>query len=172
MVDWGLGDRPDVSPDNGDDEMYNEMGLVDHRDLGGFLCLVMPFVFKLKNESVAFVIPIPFSATEVETTGVEEVNNSEESDDEEKFRMVVKGMSSAIWVESFSSVRRRPKISRTVDTAKSQWTMERHVQRIVGSESTVHQKEEHVAQKLQRKFGEIARSSRSCRRNDSSRKRG
>ena len=64
---------------------------------------------------------------------MEEVNNSEESDDEEKFRMVVKGMSSAIWVESFSSVRRRPKISRTVDTAKSQWTMERHVQRIVGS---------------------------------------
>ena len=68
MVDWRLRDRPDVSPDNGDDEMYNEMGLVDHRDLGGFLCLVMPFVFKLKNESVAFVIPIPFSATEVETT--------------------------------------------------------------------------------------------------------
>ena len=101
MVDWRLGDRPDVSPDNGDDEMYNEMELVDHRDLGGFLCLVMPFVFKLKNESVAFVIPISFSATEVETTSVEEVNNSEESDDEEKFRMVVKGMSSAIWVESF-----------------------------------------------------------------------
>ena len=30
MVEWGLGDRPDLSPDNEDDEMDNEMGPVDH----------------------------------------------------------------------------------------------------------------------------------------------
>ena len=30
MVGWELGDRPDKLLDNGDDEMDNEMGPVDH----------------------------------------------------------------------------------------------------------------------------------------------
>ena len=29
---WWVGDRPDLLPDKGDDEMYNEMGPEDHED--------------------------------------------------------------------------------------------------------------------------------------------
>ena len=32
MEGWELGDRPDLLPDNGDDEMDNDMGPVDHGD--------------------------------------------------------------------------------------------------------------------------------------------
>ena len=45
----------------------------------------MPLVFKLKYESVAFVIPILFSCKEVENTSDKEINHFEESNDEEKF---------------------------------------------------------------------------------------
>ena len=69
MKDAGLvelGGRPDLLLCDGDDEMDNEMGLVDHRDLGRIESLVLPFEFKLKNESVAFVVPTPVSCKEVE----------------------------------------------------------------------------------------------------------
>ena len=75
----------------------------------------MPCVFKMKNESVAVIVAIPVTHKEVEITSEKEVNNPEESNDEEKFRMVVERMANAIRVESFTCVRRRPKLSRTVD---------------------------------------------------------
>ena len=119
MLVWGVGDRLDLLPDNGDDVMDDEMVLVDHRDLGGFLGLVLPFEFKLKNESVAFADTIPVSC-KVEIPSEKEGNHCEESDDyEEKFRMVVKRMLHEIREETPPQVRRRPTLSRTVDTAES-----------------------------------------------------
>ena len=42
---WNLErDQPDLLRDNGDVEMENEMGLVDHSHLGEFLSLPMPFI--------------------------------------------------------------------------------------------------------------------------------
>ena len=117
-------------------------------------------MFKLNNESVAFV-PIPFSSTEVEITSEKEVNNSEGSIDEEKFRMVVKRMASATWVESFFCVR-RPKHSRTVDTAKSQWKTEDMSNVSWECGDNGQRQEKHTAKQLQRKFEERATSSRSC----------
>ena len=66
------------------------------------MSLVLLFEVKLKNESITFVIPISF-CKEVEITSEKGVNHSEESNDEEKFRMVVKKrMTNAIRVESSS----------------------------------------------------------------------
>ena len=82
--------------------------------------MVLRLEFKLKNKSVAFVVAITISGKEVEIPSEKEINHCEESDDyEEKFRMVAQtDGANAIRVESFSCVRRRPKLSRTVDTAK------------------------------------------------------
>ena len=108
------------------------------------MSLVPQFDFKLKYESVTFVIPISF----------------EEISDEEIFRMTVRRMANAIRVESFSCVRRRPKLSRTVDTAKSQWKNGKHFQRFMGSEVNGQKQEEHVAKQLQRKLEERERESK------------
>ena len=62
-----LGDRLDQLPDSRNDEMENEMGV--------WYC----HLFKLKNESVAFVIPITFSTKEVEIKSENEVNYTTES---------------------------------------------------------------------------------------------
>ena len=105
------------------------------------------FEFKLKNESVAFVIPVSFSTKEVEILSEEEVNHPDESNDEEKFRMVVNRMANAIRMESSSCITRRPKLSRTADTANSEWKMQRHFQRIMGSGVNDQRQEKHVAKK-------------------------
>ena len=64
----------------------------------------MPFVFKLKSESVVVVVAVSFPFKEIEIKGEEEANNPEEGNDEEKFRMVGKRMANVIRVESFSCV--------------------------------------------------------------------
>ena len=85
----------------------------------------MPFVFQLKDESVAVIVATSFSPEEVEITSGKEVTNLEESNDKYIFRMVVKRMANEIRVESFSCVRRRPKFAGTADTTKSQRKTER-----------------------------------------------
>ena len=97
-----------------------------------FLVLVLPFEFKLENESVAFTLLIPISCKEIEIQSGKEVKHLEENDDEEKFRMVVKRMANAI--------RMSPKLSRKVGTATRRRKMERHLQRIVGFGSMVKDK--------------------------------
>ena len=55
----------------------------------------------------------PSPAKDVEIKSGKEVDHSEENDDnEEKFRMVVKRMANAFWLESISCVCRMPKIWR------------------------------------------------------------
>ena len=54
MLGWRVGERPDLLLDNEDDEIDNEIGPVDHCDLGRMQWLVLP------SESVAVIAPIPF----------------------------------------------------------------------------------------------------------------
>ena len=80
----------------------------------------MPFVFELKEKSAASIIPFSCKGGEI-TSEIEVRHSDKKNNDEEQFRMVVKRMANAIWVDSFSCVRRRPTLARTVDTAKTQW---------------------------------------------------
>ena len=81
--------------------------------------LVRPFEFEPKDEGVTFFIPIPFTTEEVEITSEKEVNRSQESNDEEEFRMVVKRMASASGLDAVSCVRRKSKLSGAVDPGNS-----------------------------------------------------
>ena len=56
-----------------------------------FLVLVLPFEFKLKNESVAFTLPIPISCKEIEIQIGKEVKHLEENDNEKSLGCSSKG---------------------------------------------------------------------------------
>ena len=75
----------------------------------------------LKNESIAVIVPIPISLEEVEIKSEKEIDHSEESDDEEKFRMAVKRMANAFKLGS-----------KSCDPAKYPWQMERHFRCALG----------------------------------------
>ena len=56
---------------------------------------------------------IPTARREVEITSENDVDHSQESDDEEQLRTVVKRMANALKLEPNSCVTKKPKLSRT-----------------------------------------------------------
>ena len=131
--------------------------------------MVMPVVFKLKNERVDVVIPHLFSCKEVEITSGKEVNHSEESNDKGKFRMAVKRVVDTIWVVSEGGQKALKNNGHSQISVKNGKTSPTYCG-IWGQWSKT--REARGKTQLQRKFEERPGSSRSGQRNGSSRKRG
>ena len=53
-----------------------------------------------------FLISIPFTSKEVEIKSAREADHSQENNDEEKLKMVVKRMANALWVEADKAMER------------------------------------------------------------------
>ena len=90
----------------------------------------------------------PPSSQEVVITSEKDLNNPEEGEDREKFRMVVRRMANEIWVESVSCVGRRPKLARSVETAEAPRKVEGRCQSCMGFGVTGQGRKKHVAKKV------------------------
>ena len=101
MEGWELGDRPDLLPDNEDDELHNEWDLWT-TDLG----------VNLEVDAAICVHAEERECRWVQITSEKEENTPERSNDKDKFRMVVKRLADENRVESFSCIRREPKARR------------------------------------------------------------